>query len=262
MKKISNRPTLKLAVGMAIAFILFTGCSKDENSVNPDKVAKVQVLVSGIENVETGTLKASATKKTKSNNVVPITQTVSVRIDNEHYIQATLSRKQGNDQASDVARLSKASVAKTAGTALKAAAEPLPTGITYGVVVYDADGNYVDQADYTIGGSMPEAFELVAGQSYTFIAYSLHNSDPLPSAGTGTLSAAKLENITGTADLLYTRIDQQVTAGQNTLNITLKHLFSEITTIIDGSQIGSIEVADNFYLAPHYDQADLEFEVG
>ncbi|TYR37911.1 hypothetical protein FXV77_01085 [Sphingobacterium phlebotomi] len=262
MKKTSNRPTLKLAIGMAITFILFTGCSKEENAVNPDKVAKVQVLVSGIDHVETGTLKASATKKSKSNNAVPTTQTVTVRIDNEHYIQATLSRKQGNDQASDVARLSKASVAKTAGTALKAAAEPLPTGITYGVVVYDADGNYVDQADYTIGGSMPEAFELVAEQSYTFVAYSLHNSDPLPSAGTGALSAAKLENITGTADLLYTRIDQQVTSGQNTLNITLKHLFSEITTIIDGSQIGSIEVADNFYLAPHYDQADLEFEEG
>lgn len=262
MKKIVHRPTLNLVISMVISFLVFTGCSKEENTINSDKVAKVQVLVSGIDDTKTHGLKATSAKRAASNNSVSATQTVSVRLDNEHYMQATLSRKQGNDQGSNVAHLSKASAAKTAGTTLKAAAAPLPTGITYGVAVYDADGNFVDQAEYTIGGSTPEPFELVAEQSYTFIAYSLHNSNPLPSAGTNALSAAKLESIAGTADLLYTRIDQAVTAGQNTLNITLQHLFSEITTTIDGSQIGSIEIADDFYLAPHYDQADLEFANG
>lgn len=262
MKKILHRPTLKLAIGMVITFILFTGCSKEENSVNSDKVAKVQVFVSGIENVETGALKASSSKKVTSKKSIPASQTVSVRMDNEYYMQATLSRKYGNDQGSDMARLAKANVTKTAGTTFKAAANPLPTGVTYGVVVYDADGNYVDRAAYTVGGSTPAPFELVADQSYTFITYSLNNSDPLPDAGTAPLSATKIEGIAGTADLLYTRIDQVVTGGQNTLNITLKHLFSEITTTIDGSQIGSIEVADDFYIGPHYDQADLEFTDG
>ncbi|PRD49371.1 fimbrillin family protein [Sphingobacterium haloxyli] len=262
MKKILHRPTLKLAIGMVITFVLFTGCSKEENTVNSDKVAKVQVFVSGVENVETGALKASSAKKATSNKSALSRQTVSIRMDNEYYMQATLSRKQRTDQASDVAGLSRANVAKTAGTTFKAAANPLPTGVTYGVVVYDADGNYVDHTDYTVGGSTPEPFELVADQSYTFITYSLNNSDPLPAAGTAPLSATKIEGIAGTADLLYTRIDQVVTGGQNTLNITLKHLFSEITTAIDGSQIGSIEVADDFYLAPHYDQADLEFTDG
>jgi len=266
MKKKLHRPSLQLALGMVITFILFTGCSKEENAVNPDKIAKVQVFVSGIDQVETfdvktGDRKASSARKTTANNSVPPAQTISLRLDNEHYLQATLSRISANDQASHLPAV-RASVAKTSGNANKAAATPLPSGITYGVVVYDASGNYVDQADYTIGGSTPEPFELVAGQSYTFIAYSLHNADPLSSVGTDGLSTAKLENIAGTADLLYTRIDQEVTGGQNTLNITLKHLFSEITTTIDGSQIGTIEVADDFYLAPHYDQVALGFTDG
>ncbi|PRD54070.1 fimbrillin family protein [Sphingobacterium gobiense] len=262
MKKILHRPTLKLAIGMVITFILFTGCSKEENTINSDKVAKVQVFVSGIDNVKTGSLKASSAKKTTSNKSIPVIQTVSVRLDNEHYMQATLSRKHGNDQVSDVAGLSKANAAKTAGTTFKAAANPLPTGVTYIVVVYNNNGDYVDQADYTIGGSAPAPFELAADQTYTFITYSLNNSSPLPSAETVSLSGAKLEDIAGTADLLYTRIDQMVTAGPNTLNITLKHLFSEITTTIDGSQIGSIDIADNFYLAPHFDDVDLALADG
>jgi len=261
MKKILSRPMLKPVIGILISLVFLTACSKEENTVHSDKVAKVQVRVAGIDHAETSGLKSSSAKQASAKNSLSRVQTVSVRLDNDHYMQATLSRLDTKDQAFGEVSFKKATAARASSSKIQAA-NPLPTGVTYIVVVYDSKGDYVDQADYIIGGSAPEPFELAADQTYTFIAYSLNNSDLVPSIGTDPLSTVKAENIAGTSDLLYTRIDQVVTAGDNTLNITLRHLFSEITTTVDGSQIGSIEIADNFYLAPHYNKVDLALTDG
>src|SRR5690606_3449537 len=104
MKKILSRPMLKPVIGILISLVFLTACSKEENTINSDKVAKVQVRVIGIDHTETGGLKSSSAKQASAKNSLSRVQTVSVRLDNEHYIQATLSRTDAEDQASGVAR--------------------------------------------------------------------------------------------------------------------------------------------------------------
>src|SRR5690606_7492497 len=155
MKKILSRPMLKPVIGIRISLVFLTACSKEENTVHSDKVAKVQVRVAGIDHAETSGLKSSSAKQASAKNSLSRVQTVSVRLDNDHYMQATLSRLDTKDQAFGEVSFKKATAARASSSKIQAA-NPLPTGVTYIVVVYDSKGDYVDQADYIIGGSAPE----------------------------------------------------------------------------------------------------------
>jgi hypothetical protein len=74
---------------------------------------------------------------------------------------------------------------------------------------------------------------------YDFIVLS-YNSSTAPADITGNFSAAVLTPVSGNDDLMYFRANNvRVTKGDNLLSVVLKHKFSQITTIVDASDVAS-----------------------
>ncbi|WP_407480758.1 hypothetical protein [Elizabethkingia meningoseptica] len=134
----------------------------------------------------------------------------------------------------------------------------LAEGVKFRVAVYKDEsatsgaGTYIGQKLYTITGGVPVATtgtnsttadmtlngDTETTNKYTFVVYSYNNtSDPGSVSATTNLSAATINNISGDSDLMYYKVTQRVTAGNNNLNIILQHKFSQITTIIDASAV-------------------------
>ncbi|OBS11109.1 hypothetical protein ATE49_16630 [Elizabethkingia miricola] len=122
----------------------------------------------------------------------------------------------------------------------------LAMGVLYKVVVFDANGNYVTERDYTRGQEdSAQALMLDGGSSYTFIVYSINTSANLPpvtfsNPNNKTLATASLASPTmGLNDLMYFRKDMAVSGnGTNYLDIVLKHKFSQVTPKIDATATG------------------------
>ncbi|QRY55887.1 hypothetical protein [Sphingobacterium siyangense] len=261
MKRIFSSHLPALFLGMVFIFCL-GGCSKETAPVS-DNLAKVQVVLGGIDNKEVSTLKASS----GSSSTVAKTQVQTIRLDEGMYLQANLTRLDGNEQAGSVAGGSvslKAGINKT-----KAVATPVANGIVYRVLVFDDAGNYVDQADYTVGGDMSRQFFVNPHKTYTFICYSLNGSSALApftvGAGQNLSDLTASFNIPYTSqvdnDLMYQRIDLPVVPGLNTLDVVFKHKFTELTAKLDGTAFGNITQAE-VYFASSYPTVDLKLNTG
>ncbi|EQB92089.1 FISUMP domain-containing protein [Elizabethkingia anophelis] len=119
----------------------------------------------------------------------------------------------------------------------------LGMGVLYKVVVFDANGNYVTERDYTRGQEdSAQALMLDGGSSYTFIVYSFNSTTTLPSItfsnpNNKTLTTSSITSpIMFLSDVMYFRKDMTVSGnGTNYLDIVLKHKMSQITTTIDAS---------------------------
>ncbi|ATL43356.1 FISUMP domain-containing protein [Elizabethkingia sp. HX WHF] len=119
----------------------------------------------------------------------------------------------------------------------------LAMGVLYKVVVFDANGNYVTERDYTHGQEdSAQALMLDGGSSYTFIVYSFNSTTTLPSItfsnpNNKTLTTSSITSpIMFLSDVMYFRKDMTVSGnGTNYLDIVLKHKMSQITTTIDAS---------------------------
>ncbi len=124
---------------------------------------------------------------------------------------------------------------------------PLPDGIAYRLLVYDKKTElFVKQIDYISGRENEKELLLDGGKEYIFIAYSNGNaadfSLPVPSYSDNSqfLSMANI-TINGNTDFMYFRKDDMGSLSgdhSNNLNITFKHMFSQITTRLDSSMTG------------------------
>ncbi|AQX84145.1 hypothetical protein I6H88_14460 [Elizabethkingia bruuniana] len=124
----------------------------------------------------------------------------------------------------------------------------LAMGVLYKVVVFDANGNYVTERDYTRGQEdSAQALMLDGGSSYTFIVYSVNNSSTadLPSVtfsnpNNKTLATSSVTSpILFASDVMYFRRDMIVSgSGTNYLDIVLKHKMSQVITTVDASSTG------------------------
>ncbi|HFK5586391.1 TPA: fimbrillin family protein [Elizabethkingia anophelis] len=124
-----------------------------------------------------------------------------------------------------------------------AAGTPLPPSelnpnVKYKVSVYDADGVFVAENEFTYGQPYT-SFALDGDKNYTFVAYSINSTLNSPSVtGGGNLSTAKLTGISG--DLMYFKKNMTVTGnGPNRLDVVLKHRFSQVTAKLDASNVES-----------------------
>ncbi|MDR0265831.1 MAG: hypothetical protein LBJ04_21635 [Sphingobacterium sp.] len=244
MKKIYSAFSTGYVVGFV--FLLFlSGCSKENVPTSDDTVARVKVVLGGIASTDIATLKANGSKSFLSENIA---QKKNIELGKDLYLEATLTKTgDGEQQLISNTLSTKASTPKN-----KAAAVDLTTGVTYKVIVYDSQGAYVDEGDYTVGGASPKEFQLTAGKMYSFICYSLNGVSALPSTSTWqpALSDANLTinmpwpAASGNDDLLYTRIDKTVTAGMNVLDIIFQHKFSELSVKVDATEIGPIVNAE------------------
>ncbi|WP_078778458.1 FISUMP domain-containing protein [Elizabethkingia ursingii] len=146
---------------------------------------------------------------------------------------------------------------------------PLDSGVKYKVVVYDSNGKYIKEQDYTSGQSGSDITGLNGGETYTFIVYSVGSKTDLPAvtysdSTNKTLPTAILDNVSGDNDLMYFSKVVEVSGDSvNYLDITLKHKFSQITTILDTVPTTYFVTNINgVTIAPHNSTAKIQLSDG
>lgn len=206
-----------LAFSALICGSLFA-CKESKDSVAQSGKANVSIHLLGVENPVVTTKKASnGSSSTASNQtiVVPFTKTSS--------FEATLT----NESSATSGNLLRASSGNRA--AVTEERTPLGDNVKYKIVVYNSSGDYVTEKTYTNTVDNTSDITLDAGQAYTFVAYSVNSTSTVPAVTAQTdLTTASLDNIS--ADLMYFKKDLTVQAGDNNLDVVLKHQYSEVTT--------------------------------
>ncbi|MDE5491629.1 fimbrillin family protein [Elizabethkingia meningoseptica] len=133
----------------------------------------------------------------------------------------------------------------------------LKPGTVYKVIAYDNDGNYVDQKNYKYGQeASATGFYLNAGESYTFVSYSVGDTSELQDVKPVKLNEVSL-NINGKANFMHFMRIMKLNAGENNLDIVLKHKFSQITTKINAEEVGAV-TAVTANIGPHHFDADIK----
>ncbi|UQA73948.1 fimbrillin family protein [Sphingobacterium siyangense] len=206
-----------LAFSALICGSLFA-CKESKDSVAQSGKANVSIHLLGVENPVVTTKKASNGSSSIASNqtiVVPLTKTSS--------FEATLT----NESSATSGNLLRASSGNRA--AVTEERTPLGNNVKYKIVVYNSSGDYVTEKTYTNTVDNTSDITLDAGQAYTFVAYSVNSTSTVPAVTAQTdLTTASLDNIS--ADLMYFKKDLTVQAGDNNLDVVLKHQYSEVTT--------------------------------
>ncbi|MCT3719395.1 hypothetical protein HZQ64_04930 [Elizabethkingia anophelis] len=146
----------------------------------------------------------------------------------------------------------------------------LAMGVIYKVVVFDANGNYVTERDYTRGQEdSAQALMLDGGNSYTFIVYSFNSTTTLPSItfsnpNNKTLTTSSITSpIMFLSDVMYFRKDMTVSGnGTNYLDVVLKHKMSQVITTIDASSTGYTVSVVNAEIGTTNTEASMQLSNG
>lgn len=146
----------------------------------------------------------------------------------------------------------------------------LAMGVIYKVVVFDANGNYVTERDYTRGQEdSAQALMLDGGSSYTFIVYSFNSTTTLPSItfsnpNNKTLTTSSITSpIMFLSDVMYFRKDMTVSGnGTNYLDVVLKHKMSQVITTIDASSTGYTVSVVNAEIGTTNTEASMQLSNG
>ena len=264
--------------------VLFTmlSCSKEnEGTLSNGKQAKVNIRISNTDEQgptadEQGSAAKTVAKASMAKHEAAV-QERTIPFPGGGFLTATLIEDEViSGEKGPSSNALRADVGK------RAAVQPLKPNITYGILVYDANGNFVDRAEYTVGGTNPDPFYLNIGEQYKIIGYSLNNTDPLPSVNETTLAETKWEDFeglygsvndlglgiqkedVGMPDLLYVQEEITVPAAGLNLNLVLKHVFSSVRFTLDFSERSDapffpIALA---YAGPHYNLVDFNFADG
>lgn len=141
----------------------------------------------------------------------------------------------------------------------------LEAGTCYRVLVYNSSGDYVVQNDFKVGEETQEySFKLTSGETYTFISYSVGSKTELPQLKDNknevSLAEANLHEISSKFSM-YQKQNVQIVGGRdNYIDITMKHQFSEITTIIRHKyEAGRVEAISKAEFSPARKNASLSF---
>ncbi|MDR3008320.1 MAG: fimbrillin family protein [Sphingobacterium sp.] len=224
-------------------------CKESKESVSLSGKAKVNIHLLGVENPIVTSNKASLRGSASQSVIVPLTESSS--------FEATLI-KQSSVDGSNV--LSASSNKKAAVSEERT---PLGANIKYKIVVYNSAGAYVTEKTYTNTVDNTSEIELDAGQTYTFVAYSVNSTSSLPAVSAQTtLGSASLDNIS--ADLMYFKGNLTLQSGDNNLNVVLKHQYSEVTTKLSMAteMTGAITNLVNTTINPTYPSANLKLADG
>lgn len=174
----------------------------------------------------TNELKAqTAAYKSSASTDAAQEQTKVLSLDNNFLLVATLKPRASNPTTAPETTV-KGLKAATASNKAAVVRTPLAAGVKYRVMAYLGD-NFVAQMDYEMGKSPVGFRNLIEGNTYTFIAYSVNSTGNLPTVS----NRESLANasITSSEDLMYFRGTLKVNPGDNYLGVILKHQFSQIT---------------------------------
>jgi len=227
-------------------------CKESKDSIASSGKASVSIQLLGVENPIVTTKKAS-----KGGSTAGAAQTVVVPLTNSSSFEATLT----SEPSVTSGNLLRAS----SGTRAAVIEErtPLAANIKYKIVVYNADGDYVTEKTYTNTVDNSTAIALDAGQTYTFVAYSINSTANVPAVtAQADIANASLDNIS--ADLMYFKKDLAVQPGDNNLAVVLKHQYSQVTTNLSMSteMTGAITNLGTTTIDPTHPGANLKLADG
>ncbi|WP_343559233.1 FISUMP domain-containing protein [Sphingobacterium sp.] len=248
-----------MAALLFIVLFALAGChiKDDHSTVSAEKaVVKVNILGNHYDNEESIEKKSATGLHTTDNNKVQYQETA---FNDEYTLVAELAPAYSHE-----------SITTKAGIKASTETKPLDPGIRYKMAVYNSSGEYVTERDYIRGSeNSTSQLSLDAGQSYTFVAYSVNSATDLPSItfanpANKTLTTSSLEGLSGSTDFMYFRKDNMVVSGNtvNYIDITLAHKMSMITTIIDASATGYEVTAISASISPHFLTTTIQLSNG
>ncbi len=234
--------------------ILLFSCSKENDKTILAGGALVKINIVGLKAEKPITsLSPSRNNKSKQTENV-MTQSVHIVFDKDHILEAILTPQDISPSTQ------KKNTTSTFSDAPKADTERynLINGTKYRVVVYNNEGNFVEQIVYSAGTENIKDLTLDAGETYTFIFLSFNQTIQEPAAlGIESLPMQKLNDINTNNDIMYAKVVKQLDNGTNYLDVIFEHKSSEITTTIDASAIGAISDISGTFISPHYAVSDL-----
>ncbi|WP_407477627.1 hypothetical protein [Elizabethkingia meningoseptica] len=248
---LKNKQPKIAGIVLTAAFLCITSCRGTDSAIQEgsQNTYNVKINMLGVMDAEqTPAKSASANKTATSSEAV---QNSTIKIDENNYITASLIPR--NTVLKN----------KTQASLNPTAASPTFLGnqVKYKVAVYDNNGTYVDEKEFSYTQNDSNGFMLNGGQTYTFIAYSVNSTssaDTPAITNGGTLATAKLANMN--KDLMFFKKTMAVSGnGPNYLDVILKHQFSQITTILDARQVGTITSIVAPTISPAKTSADLSF---
>lgn len=221
--------------------VLFYSCEKESSLNNGEGEAQLNFTIStdyDYSELEKSDGKiADASRKTSSDKSIVDRQTF--QFSEDIFVTTELSLSKVNNKNNSI----NTSVKNLSQDSKQAVVikEPLKNKSKYKILVY-LNNVYVTEKDFIHGSETTSTpIQLDAGKKYTFVAYSVNSESELPAPlNKELLTTASLAGAKG--DLVYTKSDLQLVAGNNNLKLNLKHLFSELTIVAStGSFGGKIE---------------------
>ncbi|KAF5280750.1 hypothetical protein FQR65_LT14993 [Abscondita terminalis] len=160
--------------------------------------------------------------------------------------------------------------ADISGATPDAVKETLQNGDMFRVLAFRRSGTttpavytFHNFKDYTVGVA-GEPLMLDNSKEYTIIVYSFGTSSIPPNtiAKDTPLSTASIKYEAGKTDFLYQSQVLTFKDPMNTLNITLKHRITKVTTRIDVIGAGAVTSATGAAIGPHYATGDIALSGG
>lgn len=231
---------------------VFHSCNKE--SFNEQTSLEVNLLDLDVQTTESGdTDEANTFNRAATNTIAygdaPV-EVASIPFNQHFGISVSLSRdvpSPSSENDNTVARA--AGITNSGPNSWK-----LDNGVKYRLLAYDNNENKVVDTVYTVGQYSSGGLNLNSGSTYTFIVYSILSKSQVPAAPAGKLSQAVFTNIDGNTDFIHFRKTLTLKPGKNELNVSMRHIFSQLTTSINSAAIGNIttvkaRVGDH-YLSP------------
>ncbi|WP_236886185.1 hypothetical protein [Elizabethkingia meningoseptica] len=156
-----------------------------------------------------------------SNSLVPVAESKMVSAGGFDAIVSAETYKLGSGAVASVS---------DAGLAPVAVAQPMPVGIKYRFLLYDAAGTNLLQNVVGSSGTNPN-IQVNAGQTYKWVAVSINDATTVPdlSAGTSKILSAGLSN----KDILYASGTIVPVSGPNNLSVDFVHKTSRFVVSLD-----------------------------
>ncbi|MFZ4861381.1 hypothetical protein ACL9RF_04290 [Sphingobacterium sp. Mn56C] len=250
IQQFHNTGHLIPAVLLLCSLLTFSCAKQEDKNYNPDDNGRVKVRISRASFDDEINFKSGSTLFTD----YPLSnrQTVSVDFNADYYLTATLTPEPS--QQAD----------KNPSTKADIIIDLLENDVKYKIVVFDPNGGYVTEKNYSHQNEDTEGDLLLDEyKEYTFIAYSINSSSTAPpdmtftNPNVKTLATARV-SVPGNADFMYFKKKLTLVANTtNYLEVAFKHLFSEITTKIDVSATGYTLNAFEATISPHKNSANI-----
>ncbi|MDF2515740.1 MAG: hypothetical protein K0R59_1036 [Sphingobacterium sp.] len=213
-----------------VLVILINACNKKNSDISGTNGSTVRLNIGQTFSLQNGNSKAAASGR----RISEASQSREIRYNDQYTLVATL-REVGITSSSSKASKTKAEVRATSEQ------KALKEGTSYYVAIFDASGEYLETKSFKQGEGAKD-FTIDNGK-YTFIIYASGTNTSLPYLNSGaTLNSAKFEQLSADHDLMIDRIPFEVKDGQNDLNATLAHLFTQVTLKLDASAVGEISI--------------------